>query len=156
MCNFSMRGDVLGGVAVKIVDALVVERSVGVEIGKLYRVMDRIVSVRGKIYPDTSFGSLPFDVIICAEGAITPVGCRAELRVSTGSDISRRILKIRARKVGKRAKMRSAGELREIVFPLDGDSVVWGPLDQRDSLAVRSRYRSMLVTKIFGVAYLEL
>ena len=102
MCNFPMRGDVLGGVAVKVADALVVERSVGGEIGKLCRVMDRVVSVRGKIYPDTSFRFLPFDVIICAEGAITSVGCRAELRVSTGSDISRRILKIRARKVSKR------------------------------------------------------
>ena len=35
--------------------------------------------------------------------------------------------------------MRSIDELREIAFPLDGDYVVWGPLDQRYPLAVRSR-----------------
>ena len=97
---------------------------------------DRVVSVRGKVYPDTSFGFLPLDVVISAEGDIASVGRRAELRVSTGSDTSRRALKKQGSSGQEETEMRSADELREIALRLDGDFVVWGPLDEFDSLAV--------------------
>ena len=112
------------------------EREALSELVKRINRTDRVVSVRGKVYPDTSFGFLPLDVVISAEGDIASVGRRAELRVSTGSDTSRRALKKQGSSGQEETEMRSADELREIALRLDGDYVVWGPLDEFDSLAV--------------------